>query len=185
MFEKCLSCSLLGTSCNGPNFFTASASEMLDWCKERKARLGLTNAKISDLSGVPKGTVDRLFAGEHVDAKFETVRPIVKCLVGGEFDVNTCIAPDRVQMEHQAEIIEQQQILIQKLEEEKARLIDVFENQLRIKTKYIVVLGSAFTVTLLIIIVALIIDRLNPDLGFFWRFYDVSSSDEWWNNFVF
>lgn len=183
MFEKCLTCPLLGISCNGPNFFTASASNMLEWCKERKARLGLTNAKISDLSGVPKGTVDRLFAGEHTDVKFETIRPIVKCLVGGEFDVNTCIAPDMVQMEHQAEIIEQQQQALQNSAEEKARMIEFFENQLRIKTKYIVVLGSAFAVTMLIIIAALIIDRLNPDKGFFWLIFDRTSSS-WWNNFM-
>lgn len=185
MFEKCLTCPLLGISCNGPNFFTASASDMLEWCKERKARLGLTNAKISDLSRVPKGTIDRLFAREYTDVKFETIRPIVKCLVGGEFDVNTCIAPDMVQMEHQEDIIAQQQQALQNSAEEKARMIEFFENQLRIKTKYIVVLGSAFAVTLLIIIAALIIDRLNPNVGFFWRFFDVSSSDEWWNNFIF
>lgn len=185
MFEKCLSCSLLGTSCNGPNFFTASASEMLDWCKERKARLGLTNAKISDLSGVPKGTVDRLFAGEHVDAKFETVRPIVKCLVGGEFDVNTCIAPDKVQMEHQAEIIEQQQQTIHRLEEEKANMLEFFEKQIKIKRKFNVILVVSLIFTLLIIITALIIDRLNPEIGFFWLIFGAESGSNWWNNFTF
>lgn len=173
----------MGISCNGPNFFTASAPEMLEWCKERKARLGLTNAKISYLSGIPKGTVDRLFAGEHMDVKFETVRPIVKCLVGGEFDVNTCIAPDMVQMEHQAEIIEQQQQTIHRLEEEKVRMMKFFENQLEIKRKYNMVLVSALTITLLIIIVALIVDRLNPDRGFFWLIFDRASSS-WWNNFM-
>lgn len=38
----------------------------------------------------------------------------------------------------------------------------------RERRKLVVVLGACLGLTLALIIVALIIDRLNPDIGFFW-----------------
>lgn len=169
MYNECLSCPKLGITCDGPNFVAMSAHDLLEWCKLRKAKLGLTNAKLADLSGVPKGTIDRLLSSDHSDFKFETVRPILKILVGGSFDGNPCPAPDDRQDEHLADIIAQQKETIRLLEEEHTQMLEFFKGQHANNRKLIIVLAIFLILTLLIIIAALVIDRLNPDVGFFWR----------------
>lgn len=90
MYLECVSCSKLGKACDGPNFVAMSAAELLEWCKLRKAHLGWSNAKLAEASNMPKGTIDRLFAGSHIDFRYETIRPMVMALAGGEFTGNPC-----------------------------------------------------------------------------------------------
>lgn len=95
MYIECITCPQLGQSCDGPNFFSVSAPELLSWCKRRKKHIQISNSDLAELSGTPKGTIDRLFSGspDVVDFKHETVRPILKVLVGGQFCGNPCPSP--------------------------------------------------------------------------------------------
>ena len=70
MYKDCLNCPELGVTCDGPNFVAMTAAEILEWCKLRKAYLKMSNAKLSEISGVPKDTIDRLLSGEHLDFKY-------------------------------------------------------------------------------------------------------------------
>lgn len=100
MYKDCLTCPKLGVSCDGANFLAMSAHELLGWCKLRKNKLGLSNLELAEKSGVPLGTLNRLFASDMIDCKYETVRPIVKALVG-EWSDNPCPTPgDALQDEH-------------------------------------------------------------------------------------
>lgn len=72
-----------------------TAHELLEWCKLRKTNLGLSNAKLAELSGTPKGTIDRLLSSDQPDFKYETIRPLIKVLVGGSFDGNPCPSPQQ------------------------------------------------------------------------------------------
>lgn len=90
MYEKCVKCPKVGTTCEGPHFFSMSAPALLEWCKSRKKFLNLSNEKLAELSGIPKGTIDRLLSGEHLDFKFETIRPLIKVLSGGEWIETPC-----------------------------------------------------------------------------------------------
>lgn len=191
MFFECISCEKLGSSCNGPHFLSVSVPEIMEWCIQRKAFLRWSNAKISEEANTPKGTVDRLFSGDIVDCKVETLRPIIQALIGGSFidDVCPCLEPD-----------EKAEETIRRLEQDNARLkrylqnteekckanieemkadhhaeTDFLKQQLeheqatsesRKKAFYIVAICLGFTLS--IIIIALIIDRVNPDIGFFW-----------------
>ncbi len=94
MYRECLECEKLGVSCDGPNFVAMTTHELMEWCKKRKARLNYTNSDLSEKSGIPKGTIDRVFAAEDVDCKYETLRPILKALVGGEYTHNPCPDPN-------------------------------------------------------------------------------------------
>ena len=85
LYNECVKCAKLGVECDGPNFFTLPAHDILEWCKARKAELHLSNDKIADLSGIPRGTVARIFAGSHEDFKFGTVQPILRVLIGGTY----------------------------------------------------------------------------------------------------
>ena len=48
--------------------------------KERKAQLGYTNGMISELSGVPLSTVQKIFAGVTEKPRYETLRAIERVL---------------------------------------------------------------------------------------------------------
>lgn len=176
LYEKCLSCEKLGTSCKGPHFLTMSANDLVEWCRRRKALLGLTNAQIATLSEVPKGTVDRLFSadnGEAIDFKFETVRPIVKILSGNMNDVGQCHNTDDIKflndtVEFQNIIIDNQKETIRILEEKNDRNYKYFTKQLAARKKYIISLAVVLCLTLFLIIATLVIDLLYPELGFFW-----------------
>lgn len=52
--------------------------------KARKAELGYTNETVAELSGVPLGTVQKIFAGETKSPRYETVRKLVKLLAAQE-----------------------------------------------------------------------------------------------------
>lgn len=179
MYLECLSCPKLGISCDGPNFVAMTGDELLEWCKERKRRLGWSNAMPAETSGIPKGTIDRLFSGSHTDFKYETIRPLVQALVGSELGGTPC--PDAGQEENETikrleednarlneyvdQIEKQHNEDIKELKKEKQEEIDFLKSEVKNKRGYIKTLAIALT----IIFVALAVDYTNTHLGFFWR----------------
>jgi len=182
MYFECITCPKLGESCDGPNFVALSAHDLLEWCKRRKAHLKMSNAKLAELSDMPKGTVDRLLAGDHMDYKFETIRPMVKALVGGAWGENPCADPrgqadERLEEtvkrleEEKKNLKEQVKTIMEEYHEEVTFLKEQVKNEqenAKSRKKAIIVLGTCLGLTLTLIIAALIMDRLNPDIGFFW-----------------
>lgn len=182
MYLECVSCPKLGVSCDGPNFVAMPARELLEWCKLRKSHLKMSNAKLAELSEMPKGTIDRLFAGEHMDFKFETIRPMIKALVGGAWGANPCADPQGQMDGRLEEKVKQLEEDKRKLKERMKETMDTYQKELDFlkeqvkyeqevakgRKKAIVTLGICLGVTMSLIIAALIIDRLNPNIGFFW-----------------
>ena len=177
MYEKCIKCSKLGVTCEGPHFFTMSAEELLEWCKERKKFLKLSNEKLSELTyiqkgnipnGVPKGTIDRLFSGEHLDFKYETARPLIKVLAGGEFVEAPCPEePSNFVDEKLIHLEEENEKLKEKINVYKEKA-EIYKDQLKWVRISSAILGVLLAGCLVIITAALVIDRFNSDLGFFW-----------------
>jgi transcriptional regulator with XRE-family HTH domain len=52
----------------------------LEKIAELKKRMGLTNEELSRLSGVPKGTIDKILSGVTKDPKLETLKAIARVL---------------------------------------------------------------------------------------------------------
>ena len=48
--------------------------------KSRKSELGYTNETIAELSGVPLGTVQKIFAGETKSPRYDTIQKLEKLL---------------------------------------------------------------------------------------------------------
>lgn len=80
MFDRCIKCDRLGQDCV-PNLLSLSWEGLLNWWKERQKFLGWTNQVLSDKSGIPVGTINRIKAGED-DARYSTMRSIIHALMG-------------------------------------------------------------------------------------------------------
>ena len=52
----------------------------IEQMKERKTELGYTNEKIAELSGVPLGTVQKVFAGVTKAPRYDTLQKLQKVL---------------------------------------------------------------------------------------------------------
>ena len=93
-FEKCLSCPLIkGQQCAGPNFMTASTKEIIEWIIAYQKLNGITNARLAESSGIPKGTIDGLKS--RADVRHDTLYPIIKALIelsGGVWGGGACPA---------------------------------------------------------------------------------------------
>lgn len=181
MFEKCLYCDHSGKDCI-QFVMSLPLQDIITWCKERKEKLGITNAKISELTNIPKGTIDRMFSESEklTDFRFSTIQPVVMTLTGTADGEASC-EPHMMNEQAQRKI-DSQAATIQRLEKElqaakadgQAR-VDYMKEQLRIcqgtsagRRKSIVILSALLGIALLIIITALIVDKLNSDIGFFW-----------------
>lgn len=93
-FEKCLTCpEIKGKQCAGPNFSAAPAKDVIEWIIAFQKIHGITNARLAEHSGVPKGTIDGL--KHRTDVRHDTLYPIIKSLielVGGVWGGGSCAA---------------------------------------------------------------------------------------------
>lgn len=184
MYTECLNCPKLGTSCDGPNFVAMSAPQLIEWCKKRKNTLGMSNQKLAELTGIPLGTINRLFAGANMDFKHETIRPMMQVLVGGDWMGNPCPNPeDRAKETELAEENAKLKERIQKLEEElghdnsdNRQKIDFLKEEvaylkgtIKFKNIFLIIFAVALALALSLIIGFLLYDFTHPDWGVFWR----------------
>lgn len=190
MYEKCLKCNKIGIDCDGPNFMAMGTDELIEWCNKRRKEIpGMTYEKIVEATGLSKGTVSGFFGGIHADYRIDTIRPILKLLVGGEWDDNPCADPtiserasyeEKIrQLENEVRHKDEKIIDLQKSNASMETLIantnaratqdkDFLRGELKRKNKIIGIIGTFLGLALAVIIAALIIDRLNENIGFFW-----------------
>lgn len=189
MYSECLKCEKIGVSCDGPNFVAMSTQELLTWCKARKEQLRLSNARLAELTGgaLPKGTIDRLFAGEHTDVRFETIRPMLKALTGGTWSGNPCAAQQedealRKKVQELEKELRQRDESIAHLKDNYTSMTTLVANtnkrhdeqlaflrsEIKRKNRFFTAAAIIAVLALLYIIVTLIIDLADPSKGFFW-----------------
>lgn len=65
-----------------PKIENLNSREIIEWVRQRKQMLGLSNAKLAELSQVPIGTIDRLLAGKYTEFRYSTIQPIIVVLLG-------------------------------------------------------------------------------------------------------
>lgn len=116
MRKKCIDCAHRATDC-AQGLMTLPLKELLAWCKETKKRVGITNTKISEMTGIPIGTLERIMAGKVEDAKFSTIQPIVASLLQFTPGV-TCPDDDALSAAH----LRQRLTELTRVESEKEKL---------------------------------------------------------------
>ena len=122
--------------------------------KKIKEENGLTNSDVSKMSGVPVGTVNRVFSGTNGSHSYATIEPIKEALL-------PLAKPEEVRHMHE----EKNKVLVGEIERLYEKMLTEKEKELRKCERFrnISLIANVFLV--LIIIVFLLIDILHPDLG--------------------
>lgn len=176
-YGKCVRCPDIGVTCDGPNFAAMSMEEIVRWCIARKNFLGLTNQVIATQAGLALGTVGCFFSGTHSDIRMDTLRLILKVLIGGNYTGRPCPdAPtdhDKIvaALEDKLSAANDRCTLISTHAEEKSvqyeknkqHLLD----QLKTSRSYATVVTISFLILLLINIGVLVWDICTPGIGYF------------------
>ena len=171
---------------------TLSPSDTLAWCKARKEALHLSNEDIAYRTNLPKSTVDRIFSPKETDCRFTTMQPVARVLCGctvEELDCDAYKPPSEILLEQirtkeeiihtleeevkrQEEHIKQLQATaqadLQRAKDEEAESLAYMKKKEQGHIRAIYTLAILLAVFLMVIIAALIVDRINPDIGFFW-----------------
>ena len=174
--KNCKNCTHAGRDCF-PHIASLPSSELIAWCRIRKDALRLSNGDIADRSGVPKGTVDRIFSSDMADCRLSTILPIICVLSGCQTDELACTHDAQTEMSlkeknaHLSETVERleaenkhQQETIDRVRVTVSDMKELARRRMRI----ISVLAIGLAAALLVIIAALVVDKLNSDVGFIW-----------------
>lgn len=188
-YEKCLHCNQLGTNCDGPNLLLLEEIELGQWLNELRKIRGLTYDKTQQETGVSKTALYNFLTGAHPNCKLDTVLPLAKKFIGGDCDDNPCgnvtnsekvayeerirqLEKDIIWHEDKIKSLEKNaeamQTLITNTNVRNTQDKDFLRGQIKSKNRAIVILSVSLAVCLLAIITALIIDRTNSGIGFFW-----------------
>ena len=189
--KDCRRCTHPGRDCI-PYLMTLSQEDTMAWCAVRKKALHLSNDDIADRSGIPKSTVDRIFSPHTTDCRFTTMQPIV-CVLSGckaeDLDCDSIENPTEAlveQVKAKEEIIKHLEeennrkngVIdhlhatakedIERAKEEESESIAYMKQKEKVYVRTIYTLGIVSILTLVVILGALIIDRSNKNMGFFW-----------------
>lgn len=84
-YDRCLSCPHRGIRCNGPRTADLPLERWCEYMKDLKAVSKLTNAEISERSGVSLKTIEKIMAiNTDQDIMRDTARRIESVLIGSE-----------------------------------------------------------------------------------------------------
>ena len=125
-----------------------------DYLKALKLKKNLTNQELSDLSGVPVGTINRILANQTDNPSFQTVCDIVIAL-DGSLDELAGIRPKKDNEAENAKYTPE--------------IEAIYKQMIHSKDKWIFRLFVFSCVIVAFIVFLLIFDLLNPNIGFFRR----------------
>lgn len=167
--KDCRQCTHPGKDCI-PYLMTMPTADLLEWCRVRKQALHLSYDELSAQSGVPQSTLERIMGTRGADCRFATLQPIIRVLSGvAEESLDCCHNAKTDQslketIEHQAQTIK----MLQEENERSTETIEYMRKQEKRKNRVISVLSIALGVFALAVIAALVVDKLNTSIGFFW-----------------
>lgn len=159
------------------------ARELILHLKQVKATRGLScgriHAMVEEAGGaVSLSTVKRVFSDGSEDWNFricDTVQPIADVLLAPESETEmrgSERAAYRAMAEQQSAMLGNVSALLEGRSADALSLardqLDQYERRLRSAERRVVLLVAVLVLLLTLIIVALFVDRLNPDLDFFW-----------------
>lgn len=115
----------------------------LNKLKEEK---GLTSKELAEASGVPLPTVNRILSGQTPDPGYSTVCRLLDVLGATDDDKKTFEESSNV--------------------EQYKSMIALYERGLAQRNKWIKLLAGVFIGIVAVVVVVLVVDILNPNMGF-------------------
>lgn len=196
MKKDCSSCNHLGRDCP-KKLILLSLDELIDWCQFIMTKYKITHELLARLSNTPKGTIDRIISKQSTDCRYSTIHAIVCALL--EYLGIPLVCLDEVEAQTEAltsdmarqnaelqialadsekerqalqarvdEFAERRAFMKEQIAKKDAR-IDALAGTVAEWRRVVKVLATSLGMALLVIIASLVIDKLSPDLGFFWR----------------
>lgn len=152
-----------------------STPELLALCKQIKKERGISAAKLAEMAKVPVGTIERLFAKDTVDCKWETLRPVLGVLLpedGCYTHIGTATNNDLIEkieklreennaLKDKLLAIDPQrkQDIIEAKAEERKKIDYLLANDKR-KNKIIGIMGALLFLTVVALVISLGMDSL-------------------------
>ena len=192
MGKNCITCNHPGKDCI-PYLMTFSNAQLLEWARMRRAALHMSYEDLSEKSGIPLGTIERMMSRKGTDCRFTTAQPVIRVLSGctpDQLDCESIQQPDEALLEqlnakeaiiqHMQETLLNQNHQIDNMQSMADKRMEQAKTEESESVKYlkkkekgyiriIITLSITLAATLFIVIAALAIDKINPTIGFFWR----------------
>lgn len=96
-----------------PQVLSLNPSDLINWCRNRKQFLGLSNQRLAEQSGVPVGTIDRIMAGKYTEFRYSSIQPIVAVLIGIREDTPKPEQADAQQVQDYYDTIEGYKLVVE------------------------------------------------------------------------
>ena len=189
MKKDCSHCDHLGRDCP-KKLMLLPLDEIIDWCLYIMIRYKITHEKIAQLSHVPKGTIDRVLSKQSEDCRYSTIHAIVCALFEFLGISSTCLDEVASETVAQADEVKHQMVDYEKecqglrtqveelvlqrdfLSKQISKKDDIIDDQsvtIRDQRRLLKITTVLFGLSAALIFIALLMDRLNPHLGFIWR----------------
>lgn len=170
MKDKCQKCGHRSTDCVH-GLWTLPLSDLLAWCRDERKKAGITNVQISDLTGIPLSTVERTLSGKKNGTQYVSIQPIVSVLLELQNDrficpVDQAAKLDAMKAGHTEEMAEAKADEFRRVEYLKGQLANR-DQMIRDKERRITRLMWGLIALCSLIIILLVIDFLEPGIGFF------------------
>ena len=110
-----------------PKVLSLNPGELINWCRNRKQFLGLSNQRLAEQSGVPVGTIDRIMAGKYTEFRYSSIQPIVSVLVGINEDTPKPETADSQQVQDYYDTIEGYKLIVENKNHEITELKNTYE----------------------------------------------------------
>ena len=154
----------------------------MDDLRKMKQASGMTNQQIADASGVPLGTVNRVMSGQTRNPTTDTAAAIREVLEGAtaeepqpdepeqppEIDCHTC-PRDMPTRQDYAQMSASYQQLLQRIEDRFRAALDSMDKQFAAEravfARWLRVLAIACAALVLFVMLLLVIDIINPNVG--------------------
>ncbi|MCM1149305.1 MAG: helix-turn-helix domain-containing protein [Butyricicoccus sp.] len=144
-------------------------NEVVSRLKEMKTGLGISNKELSDMSGVPIGTVNRVLAGRVEAPNLQTIRDMVQAM-GGSMDAVCGIT---VANKESASVEKQPESPAAGISPDAIHAYSVLlaerEKEIQAKDRWLKWLFITCCVLGGLLVGVLIFDLVNPAIGFFLR----------------
>ena len=119
-----------------PEILSLNSGDLIEWMKKRKVEMGLSNAKLAELSGVPEGTIDRIMSKHYTEFRYSSVQPIMSVLIGVNNEIPEPDPSDTDQNEFYYNTIEGYKLALENRTHELDQLKRAYEN-LRTEIDYL------------------------------------------------